>query len=279
MATKGADRIWRRVLMVALALVCIVATAYCLELAAEWLVLGKTTTDTARSINDARNSLIQLLGGAALLGGLVYTARTFALSRATNLDERFTRAIDQLGHESSGVRVGGIYSLEFITREDARYWDIVDQVLVAHAKEFGRKTAPITPDVQAAIRVLAKRGQRSLNKWRPLDFSGARLVGCEWSGDFGRALFKEATLNDSNFIDAILPGCQFPDASLEKVKFYGADLAKCNFRMAVLRGAEFNGANVRGADFKDADLADAKGLTESQLQTASVRPKGTVGGK
>jgi hypothetical protein len=34
--------------------------------------------------------------------------------------ERFTRAVDQLGHESLDVRLGGIYALERITRDSER---------------------------------------------------------------------------------------------------------------------------------------------------------------
>ena len=273
MVTLGGNRLLRRLGLVALAAAFLAASVYLLQIAAEWLVLGKATSDRARSINDARSSLIQLLGGAGLLGGVVYTARTLALSRTTNLAERFTRAIDHLGHPSSGVRVGGIYSLESITREDGIYWDIVDQVLVAHVRDFGGKSAPVSPDVQAAIRVLAKRGQRSLNKWRSLDFSGAHLVGGKWSGDFGRALFRGATLNDSSFVDVVLTGCQFSEANLANAELDGADLTKCNFRIAVLTGARFFDATVRGADFRGADLTGTEGLTEDQLQTASARPE------
>ncbi len=69
--------------------------------------------------NDVRTTLLQLLAGAALLTGAVFTGRTyilnrestnrqFALDRQGQVTERFTKAIDQLGSASLDVRLGGI---------------------------------------------------------------------------------------------------------------------------------------------------------------------------
>jgi hypothetical protein len=71
-------------------------------------------------------TLVQLVGGAALLGGLYFTAQTLRTSQKTlqvnqktlettqqgQITERFTKAIEQLGDkERLMVRLGGIYAL------------------------------------------------------------------------------------------------------------------------------------------------------------------------
>ena len=79
--------------------------------------------------NNIRQSFIQALGvlggvigGAALLGGLYFTARTLRISLETlrvnqktlettqqrQITERFTKAIEQLGSDNRAIRLGGI---------------------------------------------------------------------------------------------------------------------------------------------------------------------------
>ena len=67
--------------------------------------------------NDIRSTLLQGLAGAFLLVGLVFTARTVQLNRQGQITERYTRAIDQLGHGSVDVRSGGVYALERLAKD------------------------------------------------------------------------------------------------------------------------------------------------------------------
>ncbi len=50
--------------------------------------------------SDARTALIQAVAGAALLIGLLFTWRTLRLNRQSQITERFTKAIEQLGDRS-----------------------------------------------------------------------------------------------------------------------------------------------------------------------------------
>lgn len=59
----------------------------------------------------------QALGGLAVLGGLLYTARIFRLSREGQLTERYTKAIEQLGSGTLDVRLGAIYALERLAHD------------------------------------------------------------------------------------------------------------------------------------------------------------------
>ncbi|MCD6022856.1 MAG: pipB1 [Actinomycetia bacterium] len=68
-----------------------------------------TAAERLGAENAARSTLLQALGGAVLLVGVYFTARTFDLNRQGQVTDRFTRAIDQLGQtESLNVRIGGI---------------------------------------------------------------------------------------------------------------------------------------------------------------------------
>jgi cation transport ATPase len=57
---------------------------------------------------------------AAALGAgvaLLYTARTYRLTRRGQITERFTKALERLGSDQQYVRIGGILALEQIVRD------------------------------------------------------------------------------------------------------------------------------------------------------------------
>src|SRR5215217_7032272 len=87
-------------------------------------------------------TLAQILGGTALLSGLYFTWRTLQVNREGQITERFTRAIDQLGKiEDEGnrlfeIRLGGIYSLGRIARENQEPDDwLIMEVLTAYVRQ------------------------------------------------------------------------------------------------------------------------------------------------
>jgi hypothetical protein len=57
--------------------------------------------------HDVRTVAVQILGGAALLAGLVFTNRTLALNQQGQITDRLTRATDQLGSDRLDIRLGG----------------------------------------------------------------------------------------------------------------------------------------------------------------------------
>src|SRR5215472_1121211 len=67
-------------------------------------------TDWLKAVQDLRTTILQGLGGLALLGTLYFSARTLRLNRRGQLTERFSKAIEQLGSEALAVRLGGIYA-------------------------------------------------------------------------------------------------------------------------------------------------------------------------
>jgi uncharacterized protein YjbI with pentapeptide repeats len=134
----------------------------------------KLENDARKLENDARTALIQAVGGLLVLAGLVFTWRnlriaernsqqtldnsqqTLALSRTSQINDRFTKAIDQLGatNETGGkkleVRLGGIYALEQIAKDSPHYYEPVMEVLTAYVREHAAWKGD-TPRVQDEI--------------------------------------------------------------------------------------------------------------------------------
>jgi hypothetical protein len=111
--------------------------------------------------NSVRATILQFAAGLVLIFGLCLTARTVYLSRETHLTDRFTKAVDQLGHEQREVRIGGIYALDRLARNSPGDRRLVVEVLTAYLhintareKSVARRERP-SPDVQTAITVLA----------------------------------------------------------------------------------------------------------------------------
>jgi hypothetical protein len=193
-------------------------------------------------------ALAQILGGTALLSGLYFTWRTLQVNREGQITERFTRAIDQFGSEKLEIRLGGIYSLERISRESEEDHRPIMEVLTAYVRQHapwlpeedqqGEEDATIdkkteedsreatettgvpapAPDIQAIMTVIRRRRAPSLDRYREPD---------------------SLDLNETHLSGANLRG---------------ADLSRANLRRVNLRGADLRGADIRGADLRGADL-------------------------
>src|SRR5262249_17379533 len=65
----------------------------------------------------SRQTLAQILGGAALLVGLYFTSQTLRTTQEGQITDRFTKAIDQLGTDTLAVGLGGIDVLDQMARD------------------------------------------------------------------------------------------------------------------------------------------------------------------
>ena len=100
------------------------------------------TQDSRRKLrNDARTTLLQGLGGLAVLVGATAALRQVRVASKGQVTERFTRAIDHLGHDSLDVRLGGIYALERITTDSEEDRSTIAEVLTAFVR--GRAPWPL----------------------------------------------------------------------------------------------------------------------------------------
>lgn len=246
---------------------------------AHWERSGVTGKDLAELENSSRSTLVQLLGGVALILTFVATwlqisdardasERTLRLTAAQQETERFTRAVEQLGSPQPELRIGGIYGLEQAARDIPRRRATVAQLMLAYLttdrrlrkgdeiSDFaGRVEAraeaglsscdvvlrPPLPDAQAALSVLLSlpRGVRP-----PLDLTGVDLSGVRMNG----ADFTGVTLRDTS-----LAGAKLSDATFDRARITGGT----DLRGACLRGARFDAAYIGGVEALGADLSGA----------------------
>jgi hypothetical protein len=235
--------------------------------------------DSRRKLrNDARTTLLQGLGGLAVVVGATAALRQVRVASKGQVTERFTRAVDQLGHQSIDVRLGGIYALERITRDSEEDRSTIAEVLTAFVRGHApwppsrpgqppedlpvEDIAPLqrwAPDVQAALTVLGRREPAfgSDLDLRHTDLRGANLRRAYLED----ALLEGAFLQKANLSHALLRAAHFEDAHLHSALLYGARM-----RSAWLNGAQLQGAQLHGAKLYLTDLDHA------QLQGAVYDP-------
>ena len=211
----------------------------------------------------ARGRLLALGAGLLAAGALVFTARSFARSRAGQVTGRYTQALEQLGGAELDVRIGGIRALERVARDSPRHHPAVMEMLAVFIRERSRQHWPPPdpggqarersprPDVQAAITVVGRRlTERDLS---PVDLAGADLTDADLTGAvlahavLARADLLAATLVRADLSGADLGGARLTGANLDGADLTGADLTDADLADAVLGRAEFTGAELTGA--------------------------------
>jgi Pentapeptide repeats (8 copies) len=207
-------------------------------------------------------AIVQAAGGAALLVGLLFTARNLRatqekldIDRQGQLTNRFIQATGQLGAELKGgqpnieVRLGGIYALNRISNDWPKdYWPITD-VLTAYVRHNARWSSSSgdvheskpTTDIQAIVTILGRNDPPGgFDERHKLDLRNTDLRGAE---------FWDARLEWTDFWGAHLEGAKLWGAVLRHAKLEQAQLAGANLRAAKLEGASLEGADVTGAVF------------------------------
>jgi hypothetical protein len=178
--------------------------------------------------------LLLMFGGVtaavAAVAAWIALMRHFAQTdadRQRRITESYSKAVEQLAHEKIEVRLGGIYSLERISRESrADYW-VVMETLAAFVRERAHWSeanidARVPTDIAAVLSVIGRRPQSERMRERRE----------HWHFNFF--------------------GSDLRHASLE-----GVHLESANFAFAHLEGAFLTGAYLQGAIFAGAHLEGA----------------------
>ncbi|WP_048708734.1 pentapeptide repeat-containing protein [Microvirga massiliensis] len=227
--------------------------------------------------------------------------------RQRRITESFTKAVEQLGSDKLEVRLGGIYTLERISREsEPDYWPIIE-TLTAFVRERARwKDEDTTPsqtvarlyeqeasqqpnpspptDIAAILTVIKRREDRSRERersenWRmdlrSTDLRRADLRGAHLQG----ANLIEAHLEGANLAGAHLQGAELSDTYLQGAELHEAHLEMASLVKAHLEGARLTRAHLEGASLWDAHLEGARlylahlkrvQLTEAHLEGANL---------
>ena len=272
--------------------------------AADWLArhdVGSAKGPSLQAARDAaRGRLVTFGAGLFAAGALIFTALNFDLFRRNSeradkwqrstheltkqgqVTDRLTKAIEQLGSDNLGVRVGGIYALGRIARDSERDHPTVMEMLTTFIREHSHEQRPQPDpgskerfrrrDIQAAVNVVGHREVKY--DIQPIRLARARLIGANLrDADLAdailirvyldRAHLRRADLTGADLTDAILNGASLihtdlTRADLTRAKLIHADLTDAVLIGAVLTGANLTRANLTGADLTGADLTDAR---------------------
>jgi uncharacterized protein YjbI with pentapeptide repeats len=246
----------------------------------KWQAARPELTPEARfeAENEARKTLAEIIGGAAVLAGLLFTWENLRITQETattsqeltregQLTERFTKAIDQLGavndkgEKQLEIRLGGIYALEQIARDSKKdHWPIVE-VLTAYVREHAPwppkspKDTPRQPDNSVS------KGNQSATQSQPRPKPATDIqVVLTVLGRRDRTSETEdqrLDLSETNLRGVQLRGAHLEKSILRDAHLEMADLRGTHLEMADLRGAHLEMAILWGAHLEIADLRDA----------------------
>jgi len=238
--------------------------------------------EAVRAQNDVRATLLQGLGGLAVLCGAYFTWcqlqtsreqlhhnlkatqdqlnatwKQLALAQEGQLTDRFTRAVDQLGSRQLTVRLGGIYALERIARASSPDRETIAQVLTA----FVRETAPWRLPDPAPSNV--DRSPPSKDKTFAL--LQTRAPDVEWA----LVVLGRTVLSGQQNKRLRLNLVDLRGANLEQLHFETMDFAYSHLEGAWLRGTHLERSWLVAADLREADLAGAH-LAGARLYRADL---------
>jgi Pentapeptide repeats (8 copies) len=186
--------------------------------------------------------------------------RGFKLMRSSQITDRFTNAINQLGSDNKAIRIGGIFALEQIARDSPQEGPNIAYTLAAFIRQTQPAPADRTqsyvsvlkaraPDIQAALTVLCRsplcdnRANASSSKRTDLNQTDLRLDLSRT--DLRRASLSGAHLEAVNLWSARLEGANLRGAHLQGTGLSRAYLGRCNPKYE--HGADLSDADLRGA--------------------------------
>ncbi len=200
------------------------------------------------------------------------------MGRMQQLTEQFSKAIEQLGHSSTDVRLGGLYTLERLLSEDQLDAGPIVEIIVAYinshaplGEDENYNDIPFlergdisrlhvrAPDVQAALTILGRRRRSPAFSYKLMltrvDLEGGILA----DGDFRNFSFIRANLKR---------------VSCQRANFEGATFAICNLERAALFMAKFMNARLVGVNLTDAEDLHTVDLQGAETDNESTWPEG-----
>jgi Pentapeptide repeats (8 copies) len=205
--------------------------------------------------------------------------------------ENFSKAIEQLGNDKIEVRLGGIYTLEQISREsDPEYWSVME-IITAFVREHARwqelsqtewealvmsyvtrSHSPKTTatDIAAVVSVIGRRSAKNRDREKEEN----------WQFDLRRVDLRDANLREVHLEKAILMDAHLEGADLYGAHLEGAYLGRSHMvavalQYAHLEGADLTVAQLQSATLMEANLEDAKlygtNLTGAWLDYANLK--------
>jgi Pentapeptide repeats (8 copies) len=234
---------------------------------------------------------------AAWIALMRHFAQTDA-DRHRRISESYSLGVEQLSSEKMEVRLGGIYTLEHISRESRDdYWTVMETIAAFLRERARRKDQDAVAEseelvsvipIETSSRFVNDRETQALKSRPPTDIAAAltviaRRLVTERGREKGENRFfnlRGADLRGANLRDlcleyADLAGTCLEGADLQGAQLKGANLQQAylkdtNLRVACLEGADLVGACLEGARLQGANLTGAY-LRMAHLEGAHLR--------
>jgi hypothetical protein len=258
-----------------------------------WAARGIAGKELAELENTARGTIVQAVGGVALILTFVATwmqisdarestDRTLRLTAAQQETERFTRAVEQLDSSQPAIRIGGVYGLADVAAESPKRRTPIAHILLAYLQqrhgasrdnarrvvsERRKQVAARDYGVERDPLVSACGSPGTRNSDDDMQAGLGVIVGlARWA----RPRLKLSRL-DLQYFRGL--GADFRSADLTFSYLTGASLVRARFDRAILSGTDFTHACLRGASFDG-----ARGRIGQQVvDAADVRAVGSTG--
>lgn len=254
--------------------------------------------------------LKQFTAAVAAVAAWIALMRHFAQTEADRqrrISESYSRAVAQLASEKIEERLGGIYTLERISRESPDDYWIIMETLAAFLRERARRGDTVgaalsgdgrtltageidflynnsyqlqgrkkrlPTDIAAVLAVIVRRLVLEQNQEKKenrfFDLSGTDLRGANLVGlhlEYGD--LSGANLADTDLQGAQLRGAHLEHADLREAHLRAACLEGASLAEACLKGTTLQGANLSGSFLRGADLEGAH-LRRANLESANV---------
>jgi hypothetical protein len=225
--------------------------------------------------------------------------------RQRRITESFAKAVEQLGSDKLEVRLGGIYSLERISKESPDdYWTVMEN-LTAFVRERSRRNEAERTALDLEQRISRRayflwleagrpdgRGddfwsraakQEELGEPPAADIAAVLTVimrrseqsrkrerANNWRLDLSGAVLKQAGLIGAHLEGANLSEAHLEGAYLLNAHLEGADLSGAHLKGAFLVDAHLKEAFLIGVHLEGADLSEVWGLDESDLDVLGL---------
>ena len=203
---------------------------------------------------------------------------------------------EEVSEPNLEVRIGAIYALERIARQNLDYHlqatEIISAFVRTNAPQLTLQAStppfqPTTPrqDIQTAISVLARRSKQQIKiendaEFR-IDLKNTDLSGIDFgAGQFSAAMFNNSRLEAASFKECQLHGTVFNGSLLNFADFWGAELVGTRFNeieisQGVLWGSFTGAAKVKGLTFIGANLTGLDSIHDDIFQNRTLGTKDT----
>lgn len=251
-----------------------------------------TKRDFLRLENTLKGSVFQL-ASSLFFGVTVFIAwLNFVVSDQKQVAERFATAVEQLGSEQLGVKVGGIFALEKVAETSPEtHWQVIEvltsyirdqsfkgksvskpeikeednqseelNVQKASNKVAAERATSVTIDIQTALTVICRRNYRQDPKDKVInlkscDIRGANLEKANLNNvDLRHSNLDRVVLTNADLSKARLERALLNEANLERVNLQNADLNYVQLQESNLKNAKLNYSKLYRTNFRAANL-------------------------